>query len=448
MRARLLASVPAVAILAAGCVTGGKLREGASVVRADVEKAKRSGAVRCAPRELALAESHVAFAEEETAYGDATRAMGHLAKAEANVKKALDLSRTCGPTQVTIGKKQPEPPPPDRKIVKIEKTDRDGDGIPDLDDACPELPGKAEFRGCPDTDGDGVPDAEDACPREPGPRETQGCPVSKDSDGDGIPDDIDRCPLDPEDRDGFQDEDGCPDADNDGDGIVDRADTCPNEPGPIENRGCPVTDKDGDGVPDAEDRCPDLPGKKALGGCPDTDGDGIADAEDRCPVLAGLRENQGCPDTDRDGDTIVDRLDRCPDQFGPPPDGCPKKYTLVEVKKERIDIKQQVHFATARWRVLPDSFRLLDEVVSVLRDFPKMRISIEGHTDSVGGESMNLRLSQRRAEAVRDYLVDAGIAPERLEAIGFGLTRPIASNKTARGRSLNRRTEFRIVSLE
>lgn len=448
MRARLLAAAPALAILAAGCVTGGKLQEGASVVRADIEKAKRSGAVRCAPKELALAESHVAFAEEETTYGDATRAMGHLEKAEANVKRALDLSRTCGPTQVTIGKKQPEPPPPDRKIVKIEKTDKDGDGIPDLDDACPELPGKAEFRGCPDTDGDGVPDAEDACPREPGPRETQGCPVSKDSDGDGIPDDIDRCPLDPEDKDGFQDEDGCPDADNDGDGIVDRADTCPNEPGPIENRGCPVTDRDGDGVPDAEDKCPDLPGKKALSGCPDTDGDGIPDAEDRCPVLAGLRENQGCPDTDRDGDTIVDRLDKCPEQFGPPPDGCPKKYTLVEVKKERIDIKQQVHFATARWRVLPDSFRLLDEVVSVLRDFPKMRISIEGHTDSVGGESMNLRLSQRRAEAVRDYLVDAGIAPERLEAIGFGLTRPIASNKTARGRALNRRTEFRIVSLE
>jgi len=447
MRTRL-AIVPAIVLLAAACATGGKLREGAAVVRADIDKAKRSGAVRCAPKELALAEANVAFAEEETVYGDATRAMAHLDKAQLNVKKALDLSKTCGPTQVTIGKKLPEPAPEDKKIVRIEKTDKDGDGIPDLEDACPELHGKAEFRGCPDTDGDGVPDAEDACPTEPGPRETQGCPVSKDSDGDGVPDDIDRCPLDAEDKDGFQDEDGCPDADNDGDGIVDRADACPNEAGSIQNRGCPVTDKDGDGVSDAEDRCPDLPGIKALAGCPDTDADGIADNEDKCPVLAGLRENQGCPDSDKDGDTIADRLDKCPDQFGPPPDGCPKKYTLVEVKKERIDIKQQVHFATARFRVLPDSYRLLDEVVSVLRDFPKMRLSIEGHTDSVGGESMNMRLSQRRAEAVRDYLVESGIAFERLEAIGYGLTKPVASNKTARGRALNRRTEFRIVSLE
>src|SRR6266511_2631729 len=391
MRGRLLLSIAA-AVAVGACATGGKLRENAEVIRADVEKAKRSGAVRCAPKELALAEANVQFSEDEVAFGHANRAKDHIDLAEKNVKEALRLSKTCGPTQVLISKKAPEPTPePKKRIVEIEKTD---------------------------------------------------------SDGDGIPDDIDRCPLDPEDKDGFQDEDGCPDPDNDGDGIVDRADACPNEPGPLENRGCPVVDKDNDGVPDAEDKCPDVPGLKQFAGCPDTDADGIPDSEDKCPTQAGPKENGGCPDQDRDGDGIIDRLDKCPDQFGPPPDGCPKKYTLVEVKKEKIEIKQQVHFTTAKYRVLPDSFALLNQVVQVMNDFAKMRISIEGHTDNVGGETQNMRLSQRRAEAVRDYLVAKGISPARLEAIGYGPTKPIASNKTARGKGQNRRTEFRIMALE
>jgi OOP family OmpA-OmpF porin len=407
---RAALAVALAAVLA--CVTGGKLRENAQVVRADIEKARKSGAARCAPKELAIAEANVDFAEEESGSGHAGRAKEHLDTAERSVKKALDLSRTCGPTQVIIAKKDPG--------IRIEKADRDGDGVPDLEDACPDVPGLAQFKGCPDTDGDGVPDNEDACPNDPGPKETQGCPVSKDTDGDGIPDDIDRCPLDSEDFDGFQDEDGCPDPDNDGDGIVDKADACPNEPGPIENRGCPVLDRDGDGVPDGEDLCPDQPGPK---------------------------ETQGCPD--RDGDGIPDRLDRCPDQFGPPPDGCPKKYSLLEVKREKIEIKQQVNFATAKYRVLPSSFKLLNQVVQVLqRDFPKMRVSIEGHTDNVGREAANTRLSQRRAEAVRDYLVSKGISPSRLEAVGYGPTKPIASNKTVKGKARNRRTEFKVLSLE
>jgi OOP family OmpA-OmpF porin len=411
MRRRLLLGAAA---LVAACATGGKLRENAAVIRSDVEKAKASGAMRCAPRELATAEANLEFADAEVAYGNAARAKEHLDAAQNAVKDALASSKVCGPTQVTI-RDVPE------EKIRIEKTDKDGDGVPDLDDACPELPGKLEFRGCPDSDGDGIPDSEDSCPQQPGPAETHGCPVSKDTDGDGVPDDIDRCPVDPEDKDGFQDEDGCPDPDNDGDGIVDRADSCPNDPGPLENQGCPVLDRDKDGINDPEDKCPDQPGPA---------------------------ENGGCPDADRDGDSITDRLDKCPDQFGPPPDGCPKKYTLVEVKKDKIEIKQQVHFATARFRVLPDSFKLLNQVVQVLNDFPKMRVSIEGHTDNVGKEASNLRLSQKRAEAVRDYLVSKGIAAERLEAIGYGPTKPLMSNKTARGKAKNRRTEFRIVSLE
>jgi outer membrane protein OmpA-like peptidoglycan-associated protein len=371
----------------AACVTGGKLRQSSAVVRADLEKARKSGAVRCAPKELALAEANVDFAEAEIASGNASRAQEHVAAAERNVRRALELSKTCGPTQVTIAKKAPEP-----KGIRIEKTDKDADGVPDLDDACPEQPGKPEFKGCPDGDGDGIPDSEDACPDQPGTKEAHGCPVAKDSDGDAIPDDIDRCPLDPEDVDGFQDEDGCPDADNDGDGMVDKVDACPDAAGPIENRGCPAVDRDQDGVPDADDRCPDA--------------------------------------------------------FGPPPDGCPRKYSLVEVQKEKIEIKQQVHFANAKFRVLPDSFPLLDQVVQALNDFPKLRVSIEGHTDNVGGEPNNLRLSQRRAEAVLDYLVSKGISPERLQAVGFGATKPVASNKTVKGKAKNRRTEFRIVAAE
>ena len=378
-----------VAGLALACAAGGKLTQNAQVVRADAEKAKRSGAMRCAPRELALAESNVEIAQEEIASGHGSRAQDHLRVAETNAKRALELSKSCGPSQVTIAKRAPEPAKP---LIVIEKTDRDGDGVPDLDDRCPDLPGKPEFQGCPDTDGDGIPDAEDACPKDPGPKETQGCPVVKDSDGDGIPDDIDRCPLDVEDKDGFQDEDGCPDPDNDGDGIVDRLDACPNEPGPLENRGCPVLDRDGDGIPD--------------------------------------------------------QLDRCPDQAGPAPDGCPKKYTLVEVKKEKIEIKQQIHFAYAKAIVLRDSFALLNQVAQVLKDFPKMKVAIEGHTDSTGPEAGNMRLSQRRAAAVRDYLVSRGISADRLEAAGLGPTQPIASNKTEKGRAKNRRTEFRIVGTE
>jgi OmpA-OmpF porin, OOP family len=419
MRARTVLAVAALA--AAACATGGKLRERSSVMKADIDKAKRSGAVKCAPREMALADVNVDFALHEIDEGNATRAKEHLDAAEAAVKRALDLSRTCGPTQVTIRPKATEPAPAPRPAVVIEKTDRDGDGVPDVDDKCPDVPGLPQFQGCPDSDGDGIPDYEDDCPNQPGPKETHGCPIAKDTDGDGIPDDIDRCPLDPEDKDGFQDEDGCPDPDNDGDGIVDRMDACPNNPGPLENRGCPVLDRDGDGVPDSEDRCPDQPGPK---------------------------ENGGCPDVDTDKDGIPDRLDKCPDVPGLPPDGCPKKYTLVEVKKDRIDIKQQVHFATAKYRVLPDSFALLNQVVQVLGDYPKMHVSIEGHTDSVGGEAMNMRLSEARANAVREYLTSKGVAADRLDAVGYGPTKPIASNKTVKGRAANRRTEFRIVSME
>jgi outer membrane protein OmpA-like peptidoglycan-associated protein len=408
-RALLLA-----ALAATSCVTGGKLRETTAALRGEVDKAKRSGAARCAPKEYALAEANVDFAEAELAAGNPRRANQHLEVAETNVRKALDLSKTCAPTQVTVAKKA------DQK-VRIEKTDRDADGVPDLDDRCPDVPGKPELAGCPDTDGDGLPDAEDQCPREPGTPADLGCPVAKDTDGDGVPDDIDRCALDPEDRDGFQDEDGCPDPDNDADGIVDKTDACPDAAGPIENKGCPVTDRDGDGVLDKDDRCPDI---------------------------AGILASAGCPDGDKDADKVADSVDRCPTEFGPPPDGCPKKYSLVEVKSDQIVPKVQVKFATAKYRILPASYKLLNQVAQVMADYPKMRVLIAGHTDNKGKPASNMKLSQRRAEAVLDYLVSKGVSPDRLEAIGYGSTKPIASNRTNSGRTKNRRTEFKIVAME
>jgi outer membrane protein OmpA-like peptidoglycan-associated protein len=434
-------------LLAAACATGGKLRADGDIIRSDISKAEASGAYKCAPRELALAKAHVEFGENEIDEGDAVRAQEHMTFAEQNVKKALLLSKECGPKTVTI-KESTQPPTKPPMVVKIEKVDTDGDGIPDDEDRCPEQAGPKDLQGCPDRDGDGVPDIDDKCPDKPGPKENQGCPISKDTDGDGIPDDVDKCPFDAEDFDGFQDEDGCPDPDNDNDGIVDKMDKCPNEPGPIENQGCPVRDRDGDGVPDDKDKCPDVPGKAEFDGCPDTDGDGIPDAQDKCPLNPGPKENDGCPDTDRDHDGVVDRLDKCPDDPGLPPDGCPKKYTLVEIKKDRIEIKQQVHFATKKFKILPDSYGLLDQVVQVLKDYPKMKVRVEGHTDNVGGETFNLKLSQQRADAVRDYLVKKGVDEDRLESMGFGLTKPIAANKTEKGRAQNRRTEFHIISME
>ncbi len=320
----------ALALLSA-CATGGKLTTKQDVIKQDIEKARKSGAERCAPKELALAEANADFASREISLGMGGDAETHLKVAEDNIRRALDASKDCGPKQVTIGSGEAAAP------VVIEKLE---------------------------------------------PRDT---------DGDGIPDDIDRCPLDPEDKDGFQDEDGCPDPDNDNDGIVDAMDACPNNPGPLSNRGCPVLDRDGDGIPDDVDKCPDEP--------------------------------------------------------GPPPDGCPKKYSLVQVKKDRIEIKQQVKYQTGKFKVLPASYKLLNQVVQVLNDYPKMKVRIEGHTDNVGGETFNLRLSQKRAESVKAYLVSKGIADDRLEAAGYGLTRPIASNRTEKGRAQNRRTEFHIESM-
>jgi OOP family OmpA-OmpF porin len=409
-----------------GCFSSAQLRASADIVKSDIERARRSNAMRCAPRELAVAEANLAFTLGELDQGNSSRASDHLAEAEGASKKALALSRDCAPKQVVV-KEQPQ------VVVKIEEVDTDGDGVVDGDDRCPRLPGPAENKGCP-------------------------VEAPKDRDGDSIADPADACPDQAEDRDGFQDDDGCPEVDNDGDGLVDQADSCPNEAGPIPNLGCPITDKDGDGLADDKDKCPNEPedkdGFEDADGCPDldNDGDGVPDGTDACPGVAEdkdlFQDADGCPDPDNDGDGVPDEGDECPNQPGVAESrGCPKRYSLVQVTKDRIEIKKQINFATGSAKIVgPVSQQILSEVAQALTDNPGIkRVRIEGHTDSVGDDVKNLKLSQGRADAVRAALLKLGIDPGRMEAVGFGETKPIASNSTASGRAENRRTEFNIV---
>jgi len=237
-------------------------------------------------------------------------------------------------------------------------------------------------------------------------------PAPKDSDDDGILDDADRCPN-VVGLPGFQ---GCPD--RDGDGLEDEADQCPSEPGAVERKGCPQKDSDGDGLVDEEDACPTEPG----------------------PV-----ERRGCPIRDRDHDTVEDQEDNCPDEFGPPDNqGCPpEEKQLVVIQRDRIKINDTIHFDFDKATIQPRSFPLLNQVAKVILEHPEIiSVSVEGHTDGQGSAEYNRRLSQRRSESVRAYLIGKGVAPERLEARGFGEDRPIASNSTNAGRAANRRVEF------
>ncbi len=252
-----------------------------------------------------------------------------------------------------------------------------------------------------DRDGDGFRDSVDKCPDEPenfdGYQDDDGCPEF-DKDGDGIRDDVDKCPLEPEDFDGFQDEDGCPDPDNDGDKILDSVDQCPNEPEDLDGfedlDGCPDPDNDKDGIPDVRDQCPNEP--------EDFDGD---------------QDEDGCPD-------IV-------------------TYKNIVVGPTKIELKQKIFFAYNKAKILPKSFDLLNEVADVLVKRPKMKIRIEGHTDIQGSDKYNKKLSQARADAVRTYLIEAGVEPSRLTSVGYGEEQLLDKNDP-KG-EINRRVEFHII---
>ena len=261
----------------------------------------------------------------------------------------------------------------------------------------------------------------------------------KDTDGDGIYDKEDACPE----VAGLKQFNGCPDTD--GDGIIDGSDACPTEFGLAALNGCP--DTDGDGIADKDDACPDVKGLAAFKGCPDTDGDGITDKEDKCPTEAGPKSNNGCPVLDADKDGVPDLEDDCPTVAGPASNkGCP------EVTPEHVeDLK--VHARSVFFNSNSSSFKTgdaktitsLDAIREILKNYPNAKWSIEGHTDSTGSDKLNQKLSEDRANAIKKVMIENGINPENLTTVGYGPSKPIASNKTKEGRAQNRRTEVRHV---
>jgi len=247
-------------------------------------------------------------------------------------------------------------------------------------------------------------------------------PGRNDHDGDGIPDSVDACADEAEDKDGFQDEDGCADADNDGDGIPDGTDDCPNEPedkdGFQDNDGCPERDNDNDGVPDAADKCPN-------------------EAED----TDGFEDDDGCPDQDNDGDGFPDAKDKCPNDAETvngfeDDDGCPdvRATTGPEERQDRIDLKgQQITFDKQNKLTAPAK-AVLAQAATIIKN-RKLTIRIEVHvargTKATSAAALNAQrpkdkqLAQKRALAVQEFLVSQGVAQNQVQAVGIGSDRPL-----------------------
>lgn len=286
--------------------------------------------------------------------------------------------------------------------------------------------------------------------------------IAQDDDKDGLINKRDACPNQPEDMDGYKDLDGCPDLDNDEDAIVDRDDACPNQPEDPDQfqdqDGCPDLDNDEDGVPDLKDGCPsvaeDLDGFEDADGCieADNDRDGVSDSTDKCPMVAedvdGVEDIDGCPDVDNDSDGIIDSRDKCPNVAEvvngvEDDDGCPDEVKKVVLPPEIHNVTLKgVNFKTASAELTFESYGALDGIVDQLKAYPEVKIEIHGHTDNVGPDKANQILSEQRAQSVVNYFINKGIETTRMRAIGFGESKPLADNKTADGRSQNRRIEM------
>jgi outer membrane protein OmpA-like peptidoglycan-associated protein len=253
----------------------------------------------------------------------------------------------------------------------------------------------------------------------------------KDADGDGIIDKLDRDPKNAEDFDGFQDEDGMPDPDNDNDGVLDELDQCPNIPEDVDGfedlDGCPDPDNDGDGIEDKDDKCPDEP-------------------ED----FDGFEDEDGCPDLDNDEDGIPDDKDMCPNKpetFNgfEDEDGCPDEVPVKKeppMKKGVTLIFPEVTFETGSANLAVQAKLTLDNVYDMLWEYKEVTIEIRGYTDNTGSAAINQQLSRKRAQAVKQYLINKGIESNRMIAFGYGKDSPIAPNNTREGRAKNRRIEF------
>ena len=255
----------------------------------------------------------------------------------------------------------------------------------------------------------------------------------KDTDGDGVKDKDDLCPE----VAGLEQFNGCPDTD--GDGIQDSEDKCPNEAGLAKFNGCP--DSDGDGFIDSEDMCPNEAGLEQFNGCPDTDGDGVMDSQDACPNEAGPIENKGCPVKDTDGDGVPDDQDKCPNVVGSSSNyGCP--VVTEEVQKQITDLARAIYFTTGKDSFTDETQIRLEGIDKILEEYTTSQFIVEGHTDSTGSDKINNELSQKRADAVMNYLIENGFPAENIKAVGYGSSKPIGDNNTSKGRQANRRVEI------
>ena len=235
--------------------------------------------------------------------------------------------------------------------------------------------------------------------------------------------------------------------DRDKDGFLDPDDKCPDVKG-IAPDGCPDKDPDKDGILDPDDQCPDVKGV-APDGCPDKDPDkdGILDPDDKCPDVKGIPPD-GCPDRDPDKDGILDPDDKCPTEPETKngfedEDGCPDK--LPDAVQKFSGVIQGIEFDVNKAKIREKSFKLLDEAVKVLTDYPKLKIEISGHTDTDGKHDHNVDLSKRRADSVKEYFTKKGITEDRIQTRGAGPDEPIADNKTKAGKQKNRRIEFKLI---
>lgn len=315
--------------------------------------------------------------------------------------------------------------------------DKDKDGVADKQDLCPTIPGLTTLNGCPDKDGDGIADKDDKCPEIPGIRDLSGCP---DRDGDGITDKEDNCP----DEKGLKEFVGCPDTDNDK--IMDKEDICPSDSGLVEFKGCP--DKDGDKTLDKDDVCPNDAGPIEFKGCPDKDGDTVLDKDDSCPEVAGAVENKGCPWPDTDGDGINDKEDECVSVPGVKElKGCPPAPVLKEAEQKILEKAfSSLEFATGKDVIKPISFKSLNELAGLMKQHKTdWKLTLSGHTDNQGDPAKNMELSEKRAKAVKKYLVSKGVLEEAITAEWFGSEKPIDSNDTESGRQKNRRVEMKVT---
>jgi type IX secretion system PorP/SprF family membrane protein len=412
--------------------------------------------------------------------GDALAAMvGLTAKRGINVYYAYDYTtsglsaKSRGSHEFGIG------------MTLCKKKDRDGDGVMDDEDKCPDVPGPKENKGCPeedkekkdelDTDKDGVPDKDDQCPNVPGPKENKGCPFA-DRDNDGIRDDIDKCP----DIAGTLENMGCPLRDRDRDGIIDEKDPCPDEYGELSNYGCPPgklpadfdprkfmegdlptsadargkrfgpnSDIDGDGIPNDKD--PDIDGDGIPNDQdPDMDGDGIPNDDDPDMDGDGIpndldpdMDGDGVPndrDLDTDGDGVPNSKDPCPRTRGKNGKGCPE---LAREAVNAIDFAvRNIYYDSDKAEIQPSSYDYLNRVAAWMVQHPEYQLDMQGHADSRNSSEYNMVLSKNRVNAVKSYMIQQGVSATSIKVEWFGETRPVASGNNEAAWKKNRRTEM------